>query len=187
MSKNAASTNSQWESAYSKYNDLSNNVSKLNAQYSGNAGYENSLKEGAKGANAESQGAQQAAMTSARNAGMSKAAAANIGAQQAASAYGNSYANQQAQAQNAGNNAVINANQNVANQAGAMNASQTEGNNRYNRSWGNTGFITGTVGSLLSDARLKSYTKITSEFFKDKDEDNGKKDMSELIWKKESK
>ena len=185
MSRNTSSTNNQWESAYSNYNKLQNRANSLSDKYSGNAGYENSLTQAAKGANVEAQQAGNNAMSSARAAGLSKSAAATLGAQQTANAYGNSFANQQAQAASQGQNAVNNANQSVSNQAGAMNSSQTEGNNRYNRSWGNVGFWTGTVGSLLSDERLKSYKKISGDFFKE--DNNNNDDILKLMWKKETK
>src|SRR5574344_69014 len=186
MSKNLSSTNSQWESAYNKYNTLQNKANSLSDKYSGNAGYENSLAEASKGANIQAQQTGNESLSAARAAGMTKSAAATLGAQQTANAYGNSFANQQAQAASQGQNAVSNANTSVSNQAGAMNSSQTEGNNRYNRSWGNVGFVTGTLGSLLSDERMKSYKKITDSYF-NKGNSTEDSDILKLMWKKETK
>lgn len=185
MSKNMSSTNSQWESAYDQYSNLQNRASSAADKYTGNAGYENSLTEAAKGANIRAQAAGDQATQAARSAGMSKAAAANLGAQQTAQGYGSGFDTQQQNALASGSNAVSAANQAVSNQSGALNSSQTEGNNRYNRAWGNTGFITGTIGSLLSDERLKSYKKITSEVFA---APKVEPKISDLIWKqKETK
>lgn len=186
MSSNTSSTNNQWESAYSNYNKLQNRANSLSDKYSGNAGYENSLTQAAKGANVEAQQAGNNAMSSARAAGLSKSAAATLGAQQTANAYGNSFTGQQEKAATQGQNAVSNANTSVSNQNNAMTAAQNEGNNRYNRSWGNVGFWTGTIGSILSDERMKSYKKITDSYF-NKGNSTEDSDILKLMWKKETK
>ena len=186
MSKNSSSTNSQWESAYNNYSTLQNKANSLSDKYSGNAGYENSLAEASKGANIQAQQTGNESLSAARAAGMTKSAAATLGAQQTANAYGNSFANQQAQTASQGQNAVSNANTSVSNQNNAMTAAQNEGNNRYNRSWGNVGFVTGTLGSLLSDERLKSYKKISGDYF-NKGNSTEDSDILKLMWKKETK
>ena len=64
-----ASTNQQFEDAQKKYNSLLD-------QYTGNAGYQNSLAQASKGAAIESQAAGSQAQSQARQAGMTKAQAA---------------------------------------------------------------------------------------------------------------
>lgn len=65
------------------------------SQYSGNQGYQNALNQAIKGAAVTSGQAGLAAQQSARQSGMSKAAAAQMGASQSANAYANNIANQQ--------------------------------------------------------------------------------------------
>ena len=65
------------------------------SQYSGNQGYQNALNQATKGAAVTSGQAGLAAQQSARQSGMSKAAAAQMGASQSANAYANNIANQQ--------------------------------------------------------------------------------------------
>lgn len=72
------------------------------SQYSGNQGYQNALNQAIKGASVTSGQAGLAAQQSARQSGMSKAAAAQMGASQSANAYANNIANQQNMATQAG-------------------------------------------------------------------------------------
>ena len=72
------------------------------SQYSGNQGYQNALNQATKGAAVTSGQAGLAAQQSARQSGMSKAAAAQMGASQSANAYANNIANQQNMATQAG-------------------------------------------------------------------------------------
>lgn len=154
-----ASTNQQFEDAQKKYNSLLD-------QYTGNAGYQNSLAQASKGAAIESQAAGSQAQSQARQAGMTKAQAAAIGANNASEQYGKSFTNQQTNAANMGTNAV-------ANQSTAVSNEQTEGNNRYNRAWGNVGGIAQGVGGAintatkiipgLSDETAKNSVRLTSK------------------------
>src|SRR5574344_108785 len=147
MSKNMSSTNDEFVSAQNKYNDLL-------SKYTGNAGYQNSLEQAGKGAAVESESAGAQAQSQARQAGMSKAQAAAMGANTASEQYGKSFTDQQAKAADQGNTAVTN--------------QQTEGNNRYNRAWGNFGAGANLVGSAIktattiSDERAKNAVKLTS-------------------------
>lgn len=138
MSKNMSSTNEEFESAQKKYNDLLN-------QYTGNAGYQNSLNQAGKGAAVESQAAGAQTQGQARQAGMSKSQAAAMGANTASEQYGKSFTGQQTNAANMGTNAVTN-------QGTAVTNEQTEGNNRYNRAWGNVGGIAQGVGGAVNNA-----------------------------------
>ena len=72
------------------------------SQYSGNQGYQNALNQATKGAAVTSGQAGLAAQQSARQSGMSKAAAAQMGASQSANSYANNIANQQNMATQAG-------------------------------------------------------------------------------------
>lgn len=72
------------------------------SQYSGNQGYQNALNQATKGAAVTSGQAGLAAQQSARQSGMSKAAAAQMGASQSANAFANNIANQQNMATQAG-------------------------------------------------------------------------------------
>ena len=72
------------------------------SQYSGNQGYQNALNQATKGAAVTSGQAGLTAQQSARQSGMSKAAAAQMGASQSANSYLNNIANQQNMATQAG-------------------------------------------------------------------------------------
>jgi len=146
-------------------------------------------KEAQKYANQQAQaaaaGTQAQSTTAARTAGMNKAQAAMMGSQQNANAYQNAYgnaynsqlgmANQNAgqQAANYANqmNAQQNAYQNYGNaalsgQGTMMGAEQQEGQNVYDRTWGNWGNALGIGGSLLksfSDEELKHYRECSKK------------------------
>ena len=140
----------------------------LNKQYTGNAGYQNSIDQGLKGAavTANQSGAQ--AANAGRNAGMTKAQAAAMGGSNAANAYGQNFANQQNVATNLGNQAI---------QANALNANQysqlanlglserNQANEQANRFLGNIVGLGSSIGSNvlnpiigLSDENCKNIT-----------------------------
>lgn len=145
-------------------------------------------------AQAAAAGAQSQATTAARAAGMNKAQAAMMGSQQNANAYQNAYGNAYAQQLgsasssmenarnlNAGqmNNATNTYGQNMAQQQNSMTAAnnaavsakgtmlgaaQQEGQNEYNRKWGNWGAGLGIATSLLpSDENLKHYRECSKK------------------------
>lgn len=141
-------------------NQLSNTIQNqkdLANQYTGNAGYENALKQAYKGAQTTANQAGAAARTSARNSGMSKAQAAAMGANQAANAYGNNFNTQQSMANTAGMNA-LQANQAVGNMQNALYGNQFN-RGQYGMNMLGSGLqaagnvITGFTG--LSDERCK--------------------------------
>ena len=141
-------------------------------------------------AQAAAAGAQSQATTAARAAGMNKAQAAMMGSQQNANAYQNAYGNaysqqlgsaassmESARNLNAGqmNNATNTYGQNMANQQNSSNqmntaaisaagtnmgAAQQEGQNEYNRKWGNWG---AGLGMLTSDEKLKHYKECSKK------------------------
>ena len=124
-------------------------------------------------AQATAAGAQSQATTAARTAGMNKAQAAMMGSQQNAAAYQNAYGNAYNSQMNQANNNASQATSNYANQMNTqqqlmaqmgqanmnaagnqLSAGQQEGQNEYNRTWGN---VAGWTGGLFSDERLKHY------------------------------
>ena len=141
-------------------------------------------------AGAAAAGTQSQATTAARSAGMNKAQAAMMGSQQNANAYqnayGNAYSQQLGNAQSNQNtqlanynsafennanrmNANLNQQQGMAQQSGqaalnaqgnVLGAQQQEGQNIYNREYGNRGFWTGL---FTSDERLKNYRECTKK------------------------
>lgn len=158
MSSNMSSTNSRYENAAKKYDEALN-------RYTGMEGFKASLDMAKKGAGVEAVQAGNRAQTQARSAGMSKAAAALMGANDTSNQYLNSFNNQQSNAMNM-NNAALNARSNQ------MNAGMTEGQNAYNRAWGNVGTVANMGGQVaggvmkamaMSDERLKHYRDVSSK------------------------
>ena len=155
------SKDTDYVNAYNNTNKLLQNQSNLNNQYTGNQGYQNSIQQGLTGANVTAGAAGQNAQKAARNTGMSRAAAANLGAANAANSYSNNFNNQQQNAYNAGMNA-INANSNLAGLYQGQ-ASQAAGYSQdlYNRkknaisTVGNVASNIGSLFSALSDERMK--------------------------------
>lgn len=112
----------------------------LAGQYTGNAGYENSLAQAGKGAGLLANQAVGAATSGARASGLSKAQAAQMGLQSANQMYANAFQNQQANAMGMGQNAlsaqqgITSAKQGVTSaQQGMAGLEQSETQNRYNR------------------------------------------------------
>lgn len=138
-------------------NQISNTIQNqkdLANQYTGNAGYENSLSQAYKGAQTTANQAGAAARTSARNSGMSKAQAAAMGANQAANAYGNNFTTQQQMANNAGN-AALSANQGIGNMQNTLYGNQFN-KGQYNMNLLGSGLqAVGTLATGLSDERCK--------------------------------
>lgn len=161
MSKNMSSTNSGYESASKKY-------SQLQDQYTGNAGYDNSVQQAQKGASISASNATAQQNTAMRNSGQSSNASAIMSGNNTANNYNNAFQGQQQAAYNAGTDQLNS-------QGTKMQAEQVEGQNKYNRSWGNLGAgagiggsIMGGISSIASDENLKESVKLTDtdEFFK---------------------
>ena len=108
-------TSEDYKNNYGLAKNVLNNQKNINQQYTGNAGYSNAINQGLQGAAVTAGQAGQQATQAARNAGMTKGRAANLGASQAANAYGNNFMNQQQLAAQQGMNAVS-ANQGLAGQ-----------------------------------------------------------------------
>ena len=157
MSRNMASTSDRYESAAKKFDEAYN-------KYAGEAGW-NLATEQAKQQAEEQSGragikAGAEANIAARTAGLSKGRAAMLGSSAAgqaiADSYGNIYNASQANALN-NNQAAINA------QGSKLSAAQQEGQNAYNRAWGNTGGAGSFIsGILTSDERLKEARDVSS-------------------------
>lgn len=160
--------------ATKQYNDAYDNSKK----YFGDEGYKRALELGKEGAMSASNSAISSGTNSARASGMNKAQASAMGNQSAINAYGQGLNTQQQMAYSSGQDASTNeynkANgisgvyANKANLYGNnLSSAQAEGNNEYNRAWGNIG----GVGSLFtSDERLKHYKDVTSNINKPKTE-----------------
>lgn len=184
-----SSNNAGYNSAYNNYVQAMKNYKDTANKYTGESGYAKSLEQGTKGANITAGGAQQQAQNAYRAAGLSKAQAANLAAGQGANAYQNSFNNQQQAAANQNANAVTAAGNAVNQQSAGAQMQQQEGQNRYNRSWGNVGNTMGIAGSFLSaisDGRLKDAEKISSpktarEFSQELDKFLTKKSYKDLI------
>lgn len=142
---NLSSTNEKYEDAKSKYQALA-------SMYTGNSGYQNSLNNAAKGSTAISEGVASQTKAAARNAGLSKSAAAALGQSNVQKAYTDAFTGQQENAYKAGTDAANSAKDVMSNEV-------TEGNNRYDRAAGNTTAAVqgaGTLASaLLSDETMK--------------------------------
>ena len=152
-----SSTSERYESAAKKFDEAYN-------KYAGEAGW-NLATEQAKQQAEEQSGRAGAkagveANIAARTAGLSKGRAAMLGSSAAgkavADSYGNIYNSSQANALN-NNQAAINA------QGTKLSAAQQEGQNAYNRAWGNTGGAGSFISGLLtSDERLKEARDVSS-------------------------
>src|SRR5574344_2098408 len=142
---NLSSTNEKYEDAKSKYQALA-------SMYTGNSGYQNSLNNAAKGSTAISAGVASQTKAAARNAGLSKSAAAALGQSNVQKAYTDAFTGQQENAYKAGTDAANAAKDVMSNEV-------TEGNNRYDRAAGNTTAAVQGAGtlasSLLSDETMK--------------------------------
>lgn len=155
MGANTNPTNSKYESAAKKYQ-------LLQKQYTGNEGYQNSIKQAQQGATIESRAQAGQVREAAINSGMGKGSAGLLAGNAAANAYNQNFSNQQQRAYNAGTDALNSQGQYMASQ-------QTEGQNRYNRAWGNVGAYTGMAGSVIgglssiSDERTKDAVNLTAK------------------------
>jgi hypothetical protein len=171
MSANMASTSARYENAAKAFDDAYNKYAgeeglKLATKYGTEQAEEQSMRAGSvAGANA---------MRAARNAGMTKAQAAMMGQQAAsdasANAYQNIYDSSRQASLNAGNTALGTRGQQLT-------GAQQEGQNAYNRFWGNVGSIGSMVQSVVSDERLKEADNVSS------DSNNGSKEESWTLLK----
>lgn len=166
MSKNMSSTNHRYEAANKKFDEAYN-------KYAGEAGLNSATNYA--NTQAQEQANQQslragtqagaAANKSARTSGLSKAQAALMSEQAASDTTGNTYSDIYNNTRNSSLNGALQNNQAAINHRGTqLQSSQQEGQNAYNRAWGNVGG-TGSMftGLLTSDGRLKEAVNISSD------------------------
>lgn len=153
------------------YKNLRSQYEDALSNYTGNAGYQNSVNQAAYGANMASQGAARKASSMASTAGLTKSAAAARGAEAASQGYYDAFGQQQNAAYQSGLSNVQGYNQEMQNQLGLMQTQQKQKEAEYNRSWGNVGNSLGIAGSFISamsDATLKNYYKISEKYKKER-------------------
>ena len=152
-----ASTSAKYEAAEKKFNEAYD-------KYAGEAGWKLATEQAKQQAEEQSGRAGAKAGTeaniAARTAGLSKGRAAMLGSgaagQATADSYGNIYSSSQANALS-NNQAAVNA------QGNYLATAQQEGQNRYNRAWGNLGGVGSMLGgALTSDERLKDAECVSS-------------------------
>lgn len=193
MSKNMSSTNRRYEAANKKFDEAINKYNadvetatsdyqKVFNKYAGDAGLESATNYAQNQASQQSlRAGTQAGATanrSARTAGLNKAQAAMLAQQAASDTTGNTYQS----AYDSSRNAALNNNQTTlsakqgeystrVNAAATplnargqqLTAAQQEGQNAYNRAWGNVGGAGSMVtGLLTSDERLKEAVNVSS-------------------------
>lgn len=166
MSKNMSSTNKRYEAANAKFDEAYK-------KYAGEAGLNSATNYA--NTQAQTQANQQslragtqagaAANKSARTSGLSKAQAALMSEQAASDTTGNTYSDIYNNTRNSSLNAALQNNQAAVNARGnQLQASQQEGQNAYNRAWGNVGGTGSMItGLLTSDERLKEAVNISSD------------------------
>ena len=193
MSKNMSSTNKRYEAANKKFDEAVNKYNadvetatsdyqKVFNKYAGDAGLESATGYAQNQASQQSlRAGTQAGATanrSARTAGLNKAQAAMLAQQAASDTTGNTYQSAYDSSRNAAlnnNQATLSAKQGeystrVSAAATPLNArgqqltaAQQEGQNAYNRAWGNVGGAGSMVtGLLTSDERLKEAVNVSS-------------------------
>ena len=101
-----AKSSEEYKNAFNAANQSIGQTQNLANQYTGNEGYANTLEQAGKGAGTIANQAVGSATSGARNAGMSKAQAAQMGLQSGNQAYANAFQNQQGVAQGMGQNAI---------------------------------------------------------------------------------
>lgn len=106
MAVKQSQSSEEYKNAFNQGNDSIGDTQRLADQYTGNAGYQNSLEQAGQGAGKIANAAIGQATSGARNAGMSKAQAAQMGVQTGNQSYANAFQGQQGVAQGMGQNAI---------------------------------------------------------------------------------
>lgn len=150
--KNQKSSSSpEYTNAFNAANQSIGQTQDLANQYTGNAGYQNTLAQAGEGARTLANQAVGTATSGARASGMSKAQAAQMGMQSGNNAYANAFQNQQGVAQNMGQNA-ISAQQGITSaQQGQAGQAASEKQNVYNRAAQNAQAVTDRLGSFAGN------------------------------------
>ncbi len=161
------SVNDKYSSAMKSYNQALKNLGSKIEDYSGEKGYGKAMELASRGANVYAGDIKRQATNAARASGLNKYQAAALGAMQGAGAYANALQGQQNQATNQLQSQLSNLNALASQRANQVGYGQTEGQNEYNRAWGNIGNTMGVMGSfakgagVLSDARMKTGCNIS--------------------------
>lgn len=164
MSKNMSSTSQRYEDANKKFNEAYD-------KYAGQAGYTLATQNASQLAETQSgrAGAKagQEANAAARSAGLNKARSAMLGSSEASKATAGSYDSMY----DTGMQGSLSSSQNAISARGnQMGMAQQEGQNQYNRAWGNVGGIGSMVtGLLTSDERLKEAECVSGDYKKEDD------------------
>ena len=150
--KNQKSSSSpEYTNAYKRANQSIDQTQQNVNQYTGNAGYQNALSQAGQGAGLIANQAVGTATNAARNAGMSKAQAAQMGVQNANKMYADTFTGQQNAAQNMGQNA-ISAQQGITSaQQGQAGQAAAEKQNVYGRAAQNAQAVTDRIGSAIGN------------------------------------
>ena len=158
-----SSNNPEYNSAASNWQNAYDQTTAAIDKYRGNAGYQNSLEQGATGANFASQGAARKAASMSNTAGLTKSAAASMGSEAAANGYYDAFNNQQQIASDFGNKYVDARMEGLQALNNRMNQALQHKDQTYNMA-----IIGSAISGVSSDATLKNYYKI-SEKYKRKD------------------
>lgn len=172
MGSSFSSNNPEYNSAASNWQRAYDQTSAAIDKYRGNAGYQNSLEQGATGASFASQGAARKASSMASTAGLTKSAAAARGAEAASQGYYDAFNNQQQIASDFGNKYVDARMEGLQALNNKMNLALQHKDQTYNMAWGNLANGLGIAGSFISgmssDATLKNYYKISEKYKKER-------------------
>ena len=151
IARQGAGSSPEYKNAFNAANESIDQTQQNVNQYTGNQGYQNSLEQAQKGAGLLANAAIGQSTSAARNAGMSKAQAAQMGMQNANNAYANAFTGQQGVAQGMGQNAIT-AQQGVTSaQQGQAGQAASEKQNVYGRAKENANFVTDRVGSFAAN------------------------------------
>ena len=151
MATKQAESSEEYKNAFSDANKSIGMQQALAGQYTGNEGYANSLEQAGKGAGTIANQAVGLATSGARNAGMSKAQAAQMGLQSGNQAYANAFQNQQGVAQQQGLNR-LNAQGNITGAyQGQAGTAQGERQSQYNRAADTMGRVSQAVGDVAKE------------------------------------
>lgn len=138
----------EYKNAFNAANESIGKTQQLADQYTGNQGYANTLEQAQQGASKIANASIGQATNAARNAGMSKAQAAQMGMQNANNAYANAFTGQQGVAQGMGQNA-ISAQQGITSaQQGQAGQAASEKQNVYNRKKDTMQTVSNAFGNL---------------------------------------
>ena len=149
INRQNAGSSPEYKNAFSAANESIDETQKKANQYTGNEGYANTLEQAGKGAGTIANQAVGAATSGARNAGMSKAQAAQMGMQNANNAYANAFTGQQNVAQGMGQNA-ISAQQGITSaQQGQAGQAASEKQAQYNRKKDTMQTVSNAFGNMF--------------------------------------